>query len=464
MRDDGLSFFALNRAGLFVSEFTTAVTRYQHEYMEGPYRAEFDLVVGEGATDKLIDEWFNSRLTLPIEVHKEGVLVWRGFVYEMEHYRRGVLRKKTCDGLANVVKVQFNDEFHDGETRYSEWYKNQASIDLYGSWESIVQHEGGNSWVYDADRDGPAIDPDTGEGVTEIDERADVELQYRSDPFMVGGITFVGDDGERSAGLHVTCVGTMVLAETVMLSNGELPDRYTSEGELKDPYSGLRYTGVPKWNDYEWGDEIEVGDEIQRIVDVLRAAGIPVYPLRIAANDIPTAAGVSSPTSAYKRLVDLAKLRNSKKQFYRLEFLPDGGVIYDVIPDKPAADYVFYASSDRPRVLLPDGKTVPTWEARPGYVRVIDDQSNLGLPGTWLSDSELQFIERTSMREGDESASFHSREFDIGDLYAMQYANLNWIESAASAKEASDGSGEKPKAGGGSLWTGDSSWWEDFLG
>lgn len=430
MRTDGLSFFALTKADRFVSEFTAAVQRYSAEYMEGPYRAEWEFIVGErGVTDSLIDEWFNTRLSLPVEVHENGALAWRGYVYEMEHYRRGMLRKRTCDGLANVVKVQFQDEFDDGKTKYSEWYKAQASIDLYGPWEKIIQHSGGNSWVYDPDRNGPAIDPETGEGITELDERAAVELAYSSDPFAVGGMTFLGDDGSRAASLHVVCVGSMVLADNVMLSNGQLPDQLKADGERVDPYRGLRYTGNAKWNQYSHGDEISVGDEVARIVDVIRATGRPLYPLRIATNDIPTAAGVATPTSAYKRLVELAKLRNSRGQYYRLQIEPDGGVIYDVVPDKPRADYLFYAASERPRVLLPDGKTVPAWRARPGFVRVIDDQSGMGLPNTWLADTELHYVERTSMREGDDGASFHQREFDIADVYAAEAANLRWIES-----------------------------------
>ena len=50
------------------------------------------------------------------------------------------------------------------------------------------------------------------------------------------------------------------------------------------------------------------------------------------------------------------------------------------------------------------------------------------LPTSWLSDDRLIPIERTTMREGDEFASFNARTIDVVDFQNALMANLRAIK------------------------------------
>ena len=146
--------------------------------------------------------------------------------------------------------------------------------------------------------------------------------------------------------------------------------------------------------------------------------------LDIAANDTTTAVGVSSNVGAFDRLLELAKLRDSDGNFYKLLIRNDGGVIYEKFREKP--DYYRYPL---PRGLeLPGGDT-PTWEAKPGIIRYVDPESGPELPDTWLNDRRHNYYERAVMRDGDAVATFHGRELDALDIYRAAEANQRWIES-----------------------------------
>jgi hypothetical protein len=108
-------------------------------------------------------------------------------------------------------------------------------------------------------------------------------------------------------------------------------------------------------------------------VSVLEAAtGGLIYALDLAANDTPTAAGVSSPTPAWDRLRQLAETPNSNGEGYVLQVTVDGGVIYKRLAELPI---MYRAFPNGGGVQHLDGSK-PGWAARPGIM----DGRQLGLP------------------------------------------------------------------------------------
>lgn len=409
MTDDLPTFYGFNRDGSISGEFGAAVRKYQQATLEGAYRAEWEFVAGDGATVGDLMYWFNNRMMHRIEAHHNGA-IWAGYVYAMELHHGGTVRIKDMGNVANVVKVQFEVGVggNPPSNKYTRWYKNQDSIDLYGPFPRIVQFSGEPRILVDEDGD-PIYYDATRAAKTELEERAEVELARYSNPYQ--SMTVVPTETSR---LHITAVGAMVLGDGVLLS----------DGELADSDNGLRYTGEEEWADVNHGDELTVGDEVRRICDVLEANSIYLFARHLEANDTLTAAGVDRPMGAVERLIDLTKLRNSAGEYYRLSIDHEGGITYEIL--RPREDYLFYANAGQ-QIVRPDG-TRPTWDARPGFVHIIDDTSPAGLPGTWLGDDTYQFMERVEMRQGDEAASFHQREFDLGDVYQAIASNLRWIE------------------------------------
>jgi hypothetical protein len=211
----------------------------------------------------------------------------------------------------------------------------------------------------------------------------------------------------------------MVLANHVQLGNDTLRDILDDSDGAPDENDQLYdlYT-------LGYGDETTVGDEIRRIVAAVNYNGGWLYALDIADNDTVTAAGVSGNVGAFDRLIELAKLRNSDDEFYRLRITDDGGVVYEKLDTDP-----LYLRFPAPRgIEFLDG-TTPTWTARPGIIKYVDTAAGASLPDTWLPDRRLSFIERVAMREGDKVATFGPRDVTAEDIERAIEANMRWLES-----------------------------------
>jgi hypothetical protein len=400
--DSELSMYAYTFDGTLAGEFTSAVSNLEIEHIEGPYRASWRFEEGDGVSRQALRAWFYNRLMYRIVIAYKGVEVWSGYVWEMELEMGRLVLKRSMTDMGNAITcthMQDND-FGFIDLQYSEsllpdgvvmdsadsaWALVTESITQYGRQERVLNSNGS---------DGEAL------------ELALVSLETLPDPYSYQVIYRPLD----SASLQITAVGRMTIANKFYLVASKLRSH-------------------PDYADMSWEDTIRngvawtVGDEMKRIVDVINRNAGWLYPIKIATNDTETKAGVSSTVGTFDRMVELAKLRNSDGERYQLTILNDGGVIYDKYDETP--QYVLRTPDQGVRFY--DG-TVPKWDAKPGVIKDIAGSAGLKLPTSWLSDQTLIPVERTTMREGDEFASFHSRTVDPIELQVALYANLREVK------------------------------------
>ncbi|WP_455218507.1 hypothetical protein [Kaarinaea lacus] len=414
MVDPDLAFFAYTFDGRFLGEFTNAVSQYEHEHIEGPYRASWTFEEGEeGASASDLQSWFNSNLMCQISVRYKGAQCWRGYVWEMELFQGKTLRNKSMNDFANAVAIknpeysedEGNDAWIDFENADVDfdplatmWHLNNISINEYGRMEEVLSSNGS---------DGEAL------------KYAISYLERASEPFSPSVVFKPAVDNNT---LRVSAVGNMVIANKVQLLDDQL--RYLPGYDVdNDKYYGL-----------EHGSEIDVlgtvwtvSKEIQRIVDVIDYHTGWLHAVSISTqNDTPTRAGSQNVTAAFDRLLELALITDSLDRRYHFRILDDGGVIYQLFTEDRE---VFYHLTTAEEGVRNKNGTTPTWDARPGLIKAIAGSAGPTLPNTWLSNRNLIPVERVSMRDGDEVASFHGRKEDVGDVYRAIGANRNWLHA-----------------------------------
>lgn len=81
--------------------------------------------------------FFNRRMGSHIRVYDGGGLIWLGFIWEMEMYSKGVLRRISLDKVRNAVKCIYTDQDDEARAETS-YYENTGSIQRYGRIEEIV--------------------------------------------------------------------------------------------------------------------------------------------------------------------------------------------------------------------------------------------------------------------------------------------------------------------------------------
>jgi hypothetical protein len=405
-----LSFRAYHLDGTFWGEPTSGILEYEQEHTEGPYMAKFLFRSGEsGVGDTGLKSWFRNRLMTEIQVLFNGVDEWRGYVWEMELELDGKIRIKSMADMANAVKCRYTNT--DGNSIFTGWSYNSESIARYGRKEKIVSSNSSSG--------------------SEAEERAEAELFFSSSPYNKT-ITRVAP-GENT--LRVTLAGRIVLGNNTMI----LPDsvRANAITNIDDPLYD------PDEKSIVYNSATVVSEEIRRLASVIQKQTGWLYPLDIVANDTETVVGVSSETGAWDRIVELARLRNSNGQFYRLQVTNNGGIIYR--PFVEEEDYIHYPGQRGIRNLMDE---IPTWDAKPGFIRDLDDQSGVGMPDTWLNDNQLSFYERTVMRDGNDIAEFHGKDLDAADVYGALDANRSRMEKPAEPVEKK----EKEKKSDGHPW------------
>lgn len=401
MTDKGLFHTCYTPQGVFVGDFTPGVIEYQHEWQEGPQKASFVLETGKnGVTDSGLRAWFERRIMWQVVTEFEGRQVWNGYIWELELEYNGVHYRKTMQNVANAILISYSND--EGELQYLTddddnrlWVTHPESILLYGRREKIIN--------INTESDEEAL------------ERANTEIKYSASPYTVPPTWRDQENGDtkRANRLTVTCVGRHSLANNIQLLQKAI--RLTEAHRLAN---------IENSDTYAYRNETTVSAEILRIVELVQEIGGWLYPLNIAAtNDTPTRMGVPSNAGSWDRLLELARLRDTTERFYRLYVEPDGGVVY--LPFDETPDY--FLKLEPTRIEYAD-KTVPTWQGKPGIVRVIDSQFGPSLPDTWLTDRRNIFAERTTMRDGDKVASFHNKEYDVADYYASIEANARWLK------------------------------------
>lgn len=377
-----LSFRSYHLDGTLWGHPTKGVLEYEQEHTEGPYMAKFTFQSGEGGVDDNgLKGWFRNRLMTEIAAMSEGVEVWRGYVWEMELELDGKIRVKSMADMSNAVKGRYTNTGGDSIT--TGWYVNDESVTRYGRKEKVVSSSSSSG--------------------DEALERAGAELQYSSSPYTK---TIVRVEPEENV-LRVTLAGRIVLANNIILLADALRDAVGED----DP------------GPFVYNTATTVSEEIERILTAVNYNSGWLYPLDIQENDTVTFSGASSDIGAWDRIVELGRLRDSKGVFYRLQVTNDGGVIYR--PYVEVEDYIHYPGSRGLQDLMSE---VPTWGAKPGFIRDLDDRSGAGMPDTWLNDSQLSFYERTVMRDKAVVAEFHGKDLDVGDVYGAMETNRKRME------------------------------------
>ena len=155
MLDKDLSFLSYTFDGSFVGEFTAAVTKYEHEHIEGAYRASWTFDELDGVvTEATLRAWFRNKMMSRIDVRYRGNLAWSGFVWEMELELGSVVLKKDMTDVVNTVAVKYQAVDSagdpDGDPVYAElddeghiWIVHSESVVLYGSHEELMDSDGG---------------------------------------------------------------------------------------------------------------------------------------------------------------------------------------------------------------------------------------------------------------------------------------------------------------------------------
>ena len=291
---------------------------------------------------------------------------------------------------------------------------------------------------------------------------AESELKRHSDPFAIQ--ISPNNDNDKME-LKITATGAAELANYIKLGSArfENADYEYSDPEV-DTGTGLRHVAETSgfypdrsnginsksgWISHRWAFESEKNDdtgtaeanhtvslEIQRIVDVVNhATTIPgraplLYAKGISkSNKTPCYPGVDVITGAWDRLRELVKIPDQDGSYYRLIVDLDGGVSYGKIDTEPR--YYYFPPPKGIRTL---GDDIPTWDARPEIIKLIDP-IGVGLPHTWLGDGSLILPERTTMRMYQDSASFTTLEYTSADFRLAKEANERRIIQKLKAKK-----------------------------
>ena len=435
---EGLTFKSHRRNGDHVGEFTTAVQNYRHEWLEGPDNAYWKFVAdNESVRNRDLLHWFDRRMMTQVRVLFRGSEVWRGHIGYIQLNYDGAILTKDVRTVANAAKCQFSYEDSTGVIgkAYTNWHINEASLADFGEFDIVLKHNGradGKTEYNDGSWD-LIRDPDTNAPIIVPDDIASSYVARHASPF-----TQQIAPGRREEANSITfkALGAIQLADYILLSDGPLAygiDRqpWQLDDADFDPSKALRSVGSSSdYGTVEYGDQIMVSDEIHRIVDMVNyTSGLYGEPLlfarHIEENDRVTIAGVDSPIGAMTRLRQLADLRNNSNEYYQLQVDIDGGVTYSRINTTPR--YYMYRP---PHGLRTAGGHVPTWEARPEFIKIVDAAFVEYLPDTWLGDGSLILPERVTMRDGAEQAAFGPLEKTEADFDSALDANQRRVKRA----------------------------------
>jgi len=385
---DELEFLSYHLSGVPHGSFTTGVVGYRQQITEGCDNASWKFLDGtKGLDNRSLRAWFDRRLMSIVVVKYNHLPVFQGYVYSMELDWRDLFLQKNIAPMANSILCSYRDENND--TQYTSWVLDIKSINLYGYKEKVITSN--------------STSPE------EAEAKALAYLMFYSNPYKSPGVFKKTTTGS----LQVNVKGPATFGDHVTL----LPDR-------------LRYhPNHTEAAGYVLGAETTVGDEIRRILEVIQYTSGWMYPIKVEENLTPTRMGVNTQIGAFSRVLDLARLPRpdeTSENYERMRVFVnfDGGVTYEA----PSKDPSYFRKPPPDGIEAVNG-TKPKWEARPGYLKILDPQHEADIPTAVKTDGFLQYVERVEMKEGDEEASLMNREIDIEDFFSDVDANRRFIET-----------------------------------
>lgn len=412
MIDERVSLFAY-RGTAPVANWSLA-TGLRQEWLEGPFLVQFELSADDYSEQQLRD-WYESMYMRRVSVFMDQDLeTWRGYATDMTLYlSNGFALNCNFDSFATRVKVGYTGATT-GKQRYTKWAQNDNAAALYGRVEAYRTYSGSVPGTVN-ENDYLAECPGGGTSCHDAHLLRDLELAHMS---AVYNQSVVPAEGERPR-LSIQARGAMVIANRIKLSDGAFPD-LAVEDKAANYLRASTVLSASGQTIYH-GDEIRVSREIERVLSVINQSGGWLFARDIAYNGRFTHAGSYRLTNAVDHLLWLARFPNDDGVYYSLTIDLDGGVTY--MPMEYAWQYEFYAQGDG--LMMRNGQR-PTWEARPGLIRFYD--SPAALPETWLPRSDIHYMERATMRDGDKSAAFTARNITPGDRINQLAANRNLLK------------------------------------
>lgn len=381
---DELELISFTFEGAPYGQLTTGAVGWQQEIVDGPNTASFKFLDGVKGVDQTgMRAWFDRRLMSQVLARYGHRSVFGGYIHSMELDWNDLFLQKSVNNMANSVICSFTDE--NGDPQYSDWFLDERSITAYGYKEKVVSIRGTS--------------------LGEAEARAYAHLQEYTNPYKSAG-TF---KKTSRANLRVNIKGRQWFGDYVFL----LPDR-------------LRYH--PDHGDYEYGAETTVGDEIQRIAEIISYTSGWMYPLSIAENLTPTRMGVSSQMGAFSRIKELTFLPRPDETFENhtpmsLFVNNDGGIVYGERDPN-----IIYIRKPPPTGIETGNGRKPSWDALPGYLWIQDPQHEPDMPTDIKEDGYKQWIHRISMKMGAPEAILLPRERDLEDYISDVESNQDLIE------------------------------------
>ena len=408
MSDDRLHLYVAD-SNNNLSEVVFALDDYVQEWTVGPYRAQWRFSVPT-IKESGLRAWFANKLMARVRATYSGSGRWHGYITNMRMDYGGQRLIKDIANVVTAAKCRFNTDMDfvtdeeiansalyktksDMQFTYTGWSGSEEGLNRFGRIESMVYLDNVqdiNPWQLVP---GDPMDL----GPSEAHVLAEAEITRNSSPFVAQ--IAPASDSEKME-IRVTALGNAELANYIILGNARL-ENPNSTG-LRSVAEDSAYAATRRIN------EITVSQEIARIVDVVNYATdiegrTPLlYDKGIEmTNKVPTFPGVDSETGAMDRLKQLGQIRDLDENYYRLQVDLDGGVIYEQLDKTPR--YYLYPP---PKGLRTPGDKVPTWDAKPDIIKIIDPIYGVGLPNTWLGDGSLILPERSTMRMQQDVAAF----------------------------------------------------------
>lgn len=120
----------------FIGDYGRLAKNYRQttRMMGGYWSSSWDMTA---YPDPVKLQFYNRRISSRVATLDGGAVVWVGFIWEMELYNNGVLRRISMDKVRNAIKCVYTDQADDTrkETAY---FTNAESISRYGRIEDIV--------------------------------------------------------------------------------------------------------------------------------------------------------------------------------------------------------------------------------------------------------------------------------------------------------------------------------------
>jgi len=244
----------------------------------GYWTADFTLFAGNEYSLAEQANLYDRLLFHKVEVWVDGVVVWRGIIWQMDYVAYGLKKRRDLGTMWNAWKAVYSMA-GDNLEHETEWATNSDSIRRYGRREQIVKVENAT--------------------LAQATAKAQVELNKNAYPMS----KHVGWTGEPD-GLFIQCVGLIFTAQNTYCT-----------------ITDVGATGVSTF----------VQNIIQTDLEFLKAG-------RIASNNLSVEREQQSPTRCWDLLLRLAELGDGTKPFL-LTADDDGYISYAPLDSTPMCEW-----------------------------------------------------------------------------------------------------------------------------